>query len=86
MKRYLVFMFYSFNPNGGGACDFKGDADNKKEIIKVIEKNYVKGTTENANIIDTKTGKIIEDFSIETDTMELDLEGVSNILDKEDIK
>lgn len=53
-------MFDTYYPRGG-TNDFIGTADTKEEIKNIITNTYNKNSenTDNVNILDTKTSKII---------------------------
>ena len=93
MKRFLVFMFKDYYPEGG-VGDFKGLADNMKEIKEIIETVLKETENEqhNINILDSKTMQKIEkdkdwafdilDISDQIDEKEMNLlsENIDSIL------
>lgn len=61
MKRFLVFMYKGFYPNGG-ANDCIGIVDTKEEFLDLVEKRFLNDFNINdvyINIIDIKTGTAI---------------------------
>lgn len=82
MKRYLVFAFSEYYPNGGME-DFKGDYDNIDEIIPAINRfnkdEYKWNILNNVHVLDTKSMKCTITYDCVGDD-EIDSDEVDNLI------